>query len=55
MIDVKSEYLDEKILSVLQFSLSFEVMREWIQNLWQKEIRLAIYMTKSLANKLRLK
>jgi hypothetical protein len=58
MTDDKWEYLDEKALSALQLSLSPEVLREVTNaksaaKLWKKLEEL--YMTKSLANKLRLK
>jgi hypothetical protein len=50
--------LDEKALSALQLSLSPDVLREVmnaksVTELWKKLEEL--YMTKSLANKLRLK
>jgi hypothetical protein len=58
MADDKWEDLDEKVLSALQLSLSPEVLREVMNaksatELWKKLEEL--YMTKSLANKLRLK
>jgi hypothetical protein len=58
MTDDKWEDLDEKALSALQLSLSFDVLREVMHEksaakLWKKLEEL--YMTKSLANKLRLK
>jgi hypothetical protein len=58
MADDKWEDLDEKLLSALQLSLSPEVLREVMNaksatELWKKLEEL--YMTKSLANKLRLK
>jgi hypothetical protein len=56
--DGKWEDLDEKTLSALQLSLSHDVLREVMNaksaaELWNKLEEL--YMTKSLANKLRLK
>jgi hypothetical protein len=58
MADDKWEDLDEKALSVLQLSLSLEVLHvvmnaKSMAELWKKLEEL--YMTKSLANKLRLK
>jgi hypothetical protein len=58
MTDDKYEDLDEKALSVLHLSLSPDVLLEVINaktaaELWKKLEEL--YMTKSLANKLRLK
>jgi hypothetical protein len=58
MTDDKWEDLDEKTLSALQLSLSTDVLREVMNEksaaaLWKKLEEL--YMTKSLANKLRLK
>jgi hypothetical protein len=58
MTDDKWEDLDEKALSALQLSLSPDVLREVMNaksatELWNKLEKL--YMTKSLANKLRLK
>jgi hypothetical protein len=58
MTDDKWEDLDEKALSALQLSLSPDVLREVMNaksaaELWNKLEEL--YMTKSLANKLRLK
>jgi hypothetical protein len=58
MIDDKWQYIDERALSAIQLSLSFDVLREVMHEkstttLWKKLEEL--YMTKSLANKLRLK
>jgi hypothetical protein len=58
MADDKWEDFDEKALSALQLSLSHDVLREIMNaksaaELWKKLEEL--YMTKSLANKLRLK
>jgi hypothetical protein len=58
MIDDKWEDLDEKALSALQLNLSPDVLREVMSaksaaELWKKFEEL--YMTKILANKLRLK
>jgi len=58
MIDEHWEELDKKVLSSIQLSLSKEVLREvanesTIAELWLKLE--SLYMTKSLANKLRLK
>jgi hypothetical protein len=58
MTDDKWQYIDERALSGIQLSLSFDVLREVMHEksaatLWKKLEEL--YMTKSLANKLRLK
>jgi hypothetical protein len=58
MANDKSEYLDGKALYALQLNLSPDVLREVMNaksaaELWKKLEEL--YMTKSLANKLRLK
>uniref|UniRef100_J3N766 Reverse transcriptase zinc-binding domain-containing protein n=1 Tax=Oryza brachyantha TaxID=4533 RepID=J3N766_ORYBR len=58
MTDDKWEDLDQKALSAMQLSLSTDVLREVINetsvfSLWKKLE--ALYMKKSLANKLRLK
>jgi hypothetical protein len=57
MIDDKWQDIDERTLSAIQFSLSFHVLREVMHEksaaiLWKKLEEL--YMTKSLANKIRL-
>jgi hypothetical protein len=58
MTDDKWQDIDERALSAIQLSLSFDVLREVMHEksaaiLWKKLEEL--YMTKSLANKLRLK
>jgi hypothetical protein len=58
MTDDKWQNIDERVLSAIQLSLSFDVLREVMHEksaatLWKKLEEL--YMTKSLANKLRLK
>jgi hypothetical protein len=58
MTDDKWQHIYERALSVIQLSLSFDVLCEVIHEksaatLWKKLEEL--YMTKSLANKLRLK
>jgi hypothetical protein len=56
--DDKWQYIDERALSAIQLGLSFDVLREVMHEkstttLWKKLEEL--YMTKSIANKLRLK
>jgi hypothetical protein len=58
MTDDKWQDIDERALSAIQLSLSFDVLREVMHEksaatLWKKLEEL--YMTKSIANKLRLK
>jgi hypothetical protein len=58
MTDDKWQYIDERALSGIQLSLSFDVLREVMHEksaatLWKKLEEL--YTTKSLANKLHLK
>jgi hypothetical protein len=57
MTDDKWQYIDDRALSVIQPSLSFDILREVmheksVSTLW-KELE-ELYMTNSLANKLRL-
>ena len=57
MTDDKWQDIDERALSAIQLSLSFDILREVMHEksattLWKKLEEL--YMTKSLANKLRL-
>jgi hypothetical protein len=58
MTDDKWQDIDERVLSAIQLGLYFNVLREimhekFATTLWKKLEEL--YMTKSLANKLRLK
>ena len=58
MTDEKWQDINKRALSAIQLSLSFDVQREvmhekFVATLWKKLEEL--YMTKSLANKLRLK
>jgi len=58
MTDEQWEELDEKALSSIQLSLSKEFLREIANETTTAELWLkleSLYMTKSLANKLRLK
>ena len=58
MTNEKWDELDEKALSAIQLYLSREVLREVIHETTTAELWLkleSLYMTKSLANKLRLK